>query len=572
MSIVARECKTGDMGRLSSEEAFKIMRAANLEPLEDFRGGDYPWLCLCTVCGRETSPRFRSVRDRGSSCKFCVGVAIDSQDAELLLQKLKLRPLDVFPGANKKWFVSCMTCGREQFVFYRTLIKTQLGCQYCSGHIVDPLEAEQVMKDAQLEPLEPYRSSKTKWKCRCLRCTQMCSPTYETVRAGHSGCAKCAAKERGRNSRLDATDKGLSKISSVMRDALLEPLEAYETSQHKWKCLCLRCGAIVRPAFDQIRSGNGGCMNCAATKRGKASRKSHDAATEVMQRSNLEPLEAYPGAMEPWKCKCLDCGNVIQPRYSHVQQGRKGCMFCGLKKNAETSRIPQAVAIETARRAGWEPLEPYSSLNKPWRCRCMTCGHELTPRYQTIRDEFGCAQCAGRIVDPIKAREIMESAGLDPQIPYPGSMLPWECICKKCKRTVTPRYSTVNVGIGGCKYCASHGFNYDLPAVLYLITNTELGAHKIGITNEGLRNNRLKKHVSHGWEIYRVKEFFDGEIAYKIEQSILHWWRLELQLPAYLGVKEMPQRGFTETVDAREIELDEIWSRVIAISSDFQSQ
>ena len=40
-----------------------------------------------------------------------------------------------------------------------------------------------------------------------------------------------------------------------------------------------------------------------------------------------------------------------------------------------------------------------------------------------------------------------------------------------------------------------------------------------------------------------------------IEDNILDWWRTELTLPPYLGRYEMPQGGWTETVDSSEIDL-----------------
>jgi hypothetical protein len=122
------------------------------------------------------------------------------------------------------------------------------------------------------------------------------------------------------------------------------------------------------------------------------------------------------------------------------------------------------------------------------------------------------------------------------------------------------------MGIGGCKYCATHGYDFSKGGILYLITNTPLGAHKIGITNEGAREIRLEKHLKQGWETYRTQYFPDGNRAFEIEQEILSWWRNELGLPVYLSKIEMPQGGFTETVDASEIDLFAIWEQIEANS------
>lgn len=44
-----------------------------------------------------------------------------------------------------------------------------------------------------------------------------------------------------------------------------------------------------------------------------------------------------------------------------------------------------------------------------------------------------------------------------------------------------------------------------------------------------------------------------GALALEIEQNILDWWRADQALPIFLASEEMPQGGWTETV---ELELD----------------
>ncbi len=145
---------------------------------------------------------------------------------------------------------------------------------------------------------------------------------------------------------------------------------------------------------------------------------------------------------------------------------------------------------------------------------------------------------------------------------FEDGAVPWKCRCLKCKHEVTPRYSTIRVGIGGCKYCASHGFDFSKGGILYVITNQRLGSHKIGITNEGAKEKRLKKHETEGWETYKTYFFENGNDAFEIEQQILTWWRTELGLPMYLSSAEMPQGGHTETVDSDELDLIAIGNQI----------
>lgn len=508
-------------GKLSESAAISIMLAANLKPLEKYRGGEYPWRCQCLKCGREVSPRLRSVRDRGSSCKFCAGISVPKEEAVTEFISKNLLPLEDFPGAGKPWLAKCEKCG-----------------------------------------------SRVK-------------PRLSDIRMGHSGCKKCADISGGKKRRLNANptragqNTNFQHVIDVMRNAYLEPLEEYVGSQSKWKCKCLKCGAIVSPRYTTIAQGNGGCMQCFRKEQIGRGRLDEKSAVRIMLAKNLKPLEKYPGAMKPWKCECLDCGNMINPRYAHIQQGRKGCTYCGIKSNTDKRRTPEAEAIKIARSKGFEPLESFRGRHYSWKCKCMKCGEIIAPHYAGIVTGGGCRFCSGLVVDPNSAIQIMKKASLLPIVSYPGAGKPWLSKCMKCDREVSPRYSSVNRGIGGCKFCSTHGYDFSKGGILYLITHEFLNSHKIGITNEGAKEKRLEKHTKEGWEVYRTHYFVDGNSAFEVEQEVLSWWRSELGLQIYLSVSEMPQGGFTETVDASEIDIYTIWNHVedlIKISMSRNSQ
>jgi hypothetical protein len=97
-----------------------------------------------------------------------------------------------------------------------------------------------------------------------------------------------------------------------------------------------------------------------------------------------------------------------------------------------------------------------------------------------------------------------------------------------------------------------------------LITNVALGAHKLGISGE--TKNRLQQHRREGWETFKTLKIESGENAYKIEQEILEWMGEVFGWTPYLTKSEMPQGGYTETVDASEIDLPIIWAKVEELS------
>jgi hypothetical protein len=60
------------------------------------------------------------------------------------------------------------------------------------------------------------------------------------------------------------------------------------------------------------------------------------AAEASMRAAQLEPLEPFIDADQPWRCRCLTCGRVVTPRLSSIGAGG-GCKYCatrGLDLNA----------------------------------------------------------------------------------------------------------------------------------------------------------------------------------------------------------------------------------------------
>ncbi len=496
--------------KIDPKMAEETMKEAGLIPLEEFRGGDYPWLSKCSKCKREVSPRFRQVRDRKS------------------------------------------------------------GCKYCSGNQSVVSEVVDEMKAFGLTPLEDYPGSGKKWKCKCIECGKEVSPRIADIRMGHSGCIHCSRKKEGVKRRLSSSDVKINEVLMIMSEANLEPLEPYTLSNAKWKCRCTSCNSVVYPSYSKILGGSGGCKPCGFKKIGDRTRLDQKIALKRMAESNWEPMESYVGANKPWKCKCLDCGEISTPTYAHIQQGRKGCKTCGIRKNTDAMRMSQPDAEAIAKRAGFIPLETFKGRHYPWKCRCVTCNQVVYPYLGGMLQGNGCLNCSGLIIDPVDARNLMIQNNIEPIVEYPGAGVPWQSKCMKCNREVSPRYSSIKMKIGGCKYCASHGYDFSAPGVLYLVTHLELEAHKIGITNINAKEKRLEKHSKQGWIIYDKWLFENGNNAFEVEQELLLWIREDLSLPVYLGKAQMPQGGFTETVDAKEIELSEIVNRVRTLADKYR--
>jgi hypothetical protein len=367
-------------------------------------------------------------------------------------------------------------------------------------------QAEAIMLKAGLQPLEPYVNNTTKWKTKCLKCSQIIYPMFQSVKAGH-GCRNCAYKNqvvsKNNEKNVGYKKKGAKPIiheiaAAIMLKADLQPLEPYIKNSHKWKCKCLTCGGIVHPRFQDIRRGGGGCKTCGIAKMAKSMTLSSEKAVEVMTKANLKPLEEYKGATKRWKCKCLVCNKIVYPLYSNVYKGSNGCVYCSKQE------VDPRDVVKRMIKANLKPLEPYTSNRTKWKCKCMKCGE-----------------------------------------------------------IVYPKYSNVSSGNGGCVYCMETGFDYKKPAVLYIISNKNLNSIKVGITSINKRDRRLNVFRLRGWEIQKKYEFSVGKEASEIEAKIFKWLRKDLNLPVHLTAKLMPKTGgHSETVNADSITVLEIQKKV----------
>jgi hypothetical protein len=339
--------------------------------------------------------------------------------------------------------------------------------------------------------------------------------------------------------------------AAAMRAAGVKPLVPYPGAREKWLCRCLTCGSEVTPQYANVKAGHGGCWPCAQAERRRVPEAD---AVAAMNAVGLLPLEPYPGSHSPWLCKCITCGRTSKPWYKTVVGRGASCTPCAIERRGREGRVDETLAISTMRNTDMEPLTPYPGAGEPWPCQCTVCGTPGTPRYNSVRmGHAGCRPCQHRLTAGASQRltheaaaEVMVKRGLEPREPYPGSKKPWRCQCLRCGAEVTPTYSNILSGWGGCRTCSPGGFDATQKAVLYLISHPRLGAAKVGIGNA--LGRRLKDHAAQGWETITVVRL-PGPVAEAIEASILDWWRDDLGLPPYLSTHEMPQGGWTETVD-----------------------
>ena len=161
-----------------------------------------------------------------------------------------------------------------------------------------------------------------------------------------------------------------------------------------------------------------------------ARRKTHAEAETTMLAAGLLPLVEYPGSKVKWRCRCMVRDAVVEPLLNTVDQNGRGCKPCGIRRRAESKRIPEAQVVQQMRQAGMAPQQPYPGAMKPWLGTCLACGETISPSLHNVRGGQGaCRFCAGQAVNPDRAADRMRDAGAEPLEPFPGSNQPWSCQC-----------------------------------------------------------------------------------------------------------------------------------------------
>ena len=256
----------GLKGRVTQEKAFKLMRSLDLEPLEPYVLSEEKWKCRCLRCGSIVFPSYSGASQGKRGCTKCGYESsgeknrLSEKEAHSIVTKSGFEPVEPYVNAHTKWKIRCKKCKKVSSPTIASMKFQESGCKHCAPNA--PVSAERalkVMKKARLRPLEPFKSSKSKWKCECLRCGRIVQPSYSKVNDGQNGCLHCGyllSAEKNRTPEKEAV--------AIMMSAQLKPLDPYVGDAKKWKCECLKCGNTVYPTLGNIKQKNGGCLYCAS--------------------------------------------------------------------------------------------------------------------------------------------------------------------------------------------------------------------------------------------------------------------------------------------------------------------
>jgi hypothetical protein len=527
-------------------DAIKLFRKSRLEPLVEYPGNKIPWKSIHVPCGRQVSPSYLAIKRGQGPCKYCARVSVHPNDAKRLFLANDLKPLEPYSGDSKKpWKSIHIPCGREVAPTYNIIQRQEsIGCRFCSDQFVDPAEAYELFVSKGFQPQGPYPGSSKPWKSLHVICGQVVQPRYGHIKAGRKGCPVCAGV-------VPITQE---RAFSFFRKSDLEPLEPFKGPHHPWKSIHTVCGKKVSPRWASVQQGNSGCVYCSGRKVDLREVK------KLLKSLDLIPLVPYPGGHVPWRCIHTPCGSEVTPRYNAISRGQGPCQNCG--KNM----VSEDEAYQLLKKNRYVAVADFPGGSKPWAVEHIPCGSKISILATYLRaGGKGCSFCAG--TKPITEKQAltqMKLRGFRPLEPFVNARSPLKAVHTVCGNELKVSWSYIKSG-GNCRYCVGWR-NLLAPAYLYLISNKELNAHKIGVSSFDASDNRVERHVKNGWEKFAILDLPNGDEAYELEGKILDWLRNDLMLPIYLVPELMPQGGYTETVDATEIDVEEIWAKVKELS------
>jgi hypothetical protein len=259
-----------------------------------------------------------------------MGKRLDPEEAEAIMLKAGLKPLEPYGNKKTKWKSHCMKCNSKTSPTLKSILSGQGGCYAC-GRIaaanklrLKPEVVTKTLAKLKLKQLEPYVDNHKPLKCQCLICKEIVSPNMSNIISGKSKCKVCSDRQKGISQRKtqDAVDK-------LLKNSSLKRIGKYQSIGKPLKCQCLICGSRVSPRIGDIQKGIGGCWDCGRKKMAKTLTIKEVVAVQEMLVANLEPQEPYIKARLPWKCRCMKCGTIVYPTFSSIRGG-SGCSYCAI--------------------------------------------------------------------------------------------------------------------------------------------------------------------------------------------------------------------------------------------------
>lgn len=253
----------------------------------------------------------------------------------------------------------------------------------------------------------------------------------------------------------------------VMLKAGLKPLEPYESTTTKWKCIHKTCGQIVYPVYASVKRGQGGCYECGRRQSERSRRTPESKAVAIMLKAGLQPLEPYTNAVSRWRCKCLKCGYIGYPSLNMINYGQGGCKPCGSVKTGLKSRLPKKEALSRLKKHKLQAIDEYQWHDKleMFKVKCLICRKNSKTNWDTLQRKGrqpGCRSCSRRAASSLqvtteKHYQLLKVHNLEPIGKYTGNKDLTSVLCLNCNKKRSIKRSFLlqrKNNMQGCMECA----------------------------------------------------------------------------------------------------------------------
>ncbi|HGX5467449.1 TPA: zinc-ribbon domain-containing protein [Escherichia coli] len=218
---------------------------------------------------------------------------------------------------------------------------------------------------------------------------------------------------------------------------------------------------------------------------------------------DVEVLGTINSNREKVLCSCKVCGHEWSARPADLKSG-KGCPKCArLKQGPKILTHEEQVAVIAKINPDVEVLGEITGNQKKVLCRCKVCGHEWSPKPNSLKNGSGCPECGRLRIGQSKRlsheEQVAAIAKVDPSVEVLGEItgdgIKVSCRCKVCGHEWSATPSNLKGG-HGCPKCAKRGFLSHNHGKLYImVDDLELPTQmKIGVSvQENERRNQVLK-------------------------------------------------------------------------------
>ena len=259
--------------------------------------------------------------------------------------------------------------------------------------------------------------------------------------------------------RTDRLDE-MKQLLEPKKITVLSP--KWISTDYKYKLLCGVCGhtwmAKGSTFFNERRTS--GCDKCARSAAVERRRGTLTILEEFAKKHGGEVISTeFVKTTTHYHFRC-QFGHDFERNYQSMKDNDSFCLTCeghDVKQHRKSHvRLTHDDAANIVRGYALEPLEPYQSTTKRWMCKCLNCEEVVTIALGRL--EHGahpCLYCAGLKIRARDALKLFLEKDVTPISidSFPGSDKGWNSTCNKCHQLVSPSYSSLRSGQGGCKYC-----------------------------------------------------------------------------------------------------------------------